>query len=402
MNPIKKLVGPGVLVAAAFIGPGTVALATIAGANTKYSLLWVLLFSILTTILLQEMSARVGLVTGKGIGEAIREYSGSKTKKFLFIAIAFSAIIIGNAAYEAGNISGAVLGMDTMLGNNKIHNILIAMTAFGLLLTGKYSWLQNAMAILVSLMSICFLVTTAILKPNILDVLSGFIPTMPSKNDILIVLGLVGTTVVPYNLFLHASLTKERWTSLDNLEDMRRESLIAILIGGFITMSIIVTAGSSLFGSGTSVESAADMALQLNPLLGDSSTIIIGIGLLAAGISSAITAPLAAGLAANGLFGWNEGLDGKRVRLVWIAILLLGLLFSLSGYKPLSIIKFAQIANGILLPLLAIFLVTIVNNSKIMGAYINSKTQNIFSIIVVLVAIVIGLKGMNSVLNLIQ
>ena len=205
-----KNIGPGPLVAAAFIGPGTVTLCTLAGVGYGYALLWAMLLSIIATIVLQEMAARLGIISQKGLSEIIRSEIRNPVFKAFAIILILSAIVIGNTAYEAGNISGGVLGLETIVGNPNIIiagvsvnylSILIGIVAFTLLYIGNYKVLEKVLVSLVILMSIAFLVTAIITKPSISEILKGaFIPKFP-KDSILTVIGLIGTTVVPYNLF---------------------------------------------------------------------------------------------------------------------------------------------------------------------------------------------------------
>ncbi len=212
--------GPGILVSAAFIGPGTVTVCTLAGVNFGFSLLWALLLSIIACIVLQEMAARLGIITQKGLSEVIREELKNPFFKTLAILLIFSAIVLGNAAYEAGNISGAVLGISAIFPAEVIpvgpvelnlYSLLIGLLAFLLLFIGNYKLLERVFIGLVALMSLCFIVTAVLAAPNLYDLLKGlFVPTQGSAG-ILTVIALIGTTVVPYNLFLHASLVSEKW-----------------------------------------------------------------------------------------------------------------------------------------------------------------------------------------------
>ncbi len=395
----NKLFGPSTLVAAAFIGPGTITICTLAGSQSGYTLLWALLFSVIATIVLQEMAARLGLITQAGLGEAIQKYQSNAIAKIALVFIVFAAIIIGNAAYEAGNISGAILGLDLISGDFNGWAIVIGGIAGILLYVGKYKWIERLLVGLVLIMSACFFLTAILVKPDITSLLNGVVPSTFKDKELLLVLGLIGTTVVPYNLFLHASSVKEKWTEPSDLKWLRIENYVAIGIGGFVSACILITAGTTLHQLKIEVNNAADMAIQLEPLFGTSAKYAIAIGLFAAGISSAITAPLAAAYAANGLFGWKTNIQDNRFRLVWGIVLLIGVVFSSLGFKPILIIQFAQIANGILLPIIAGYLLYLMNQSAILGKYTNNTLQNIIGGIVVLITVVIGLKGINAVFH---
>jgi NRAMP (natural resistance-associated macrophage protein)-like metal ion transporter len=385
-----KNIGPGPLVAAAFIGPGTVTLCTIAGVNFGYALLWAMGLSVIATIVLQEMSARLGIISQRGLSEIIRTEINNPFVRGLAILLMLSAIVIGNAAYEAGNISGGVLGLETIIGNPilelgglsvNLFSISIGIIAFILLYIGNYKVLEKALVSLVILMSIAFLITAIITKPSISEIFKGvFIPKFP-ENSILTIIGLIGTTVVPYNLFLHTSLAKEKWHQTSDLKFARKDTIIAVVLGGIVSMCIIISASAIQTHE---INNAADLAKGLEPLFGSFAKYFLGIGLFAAGITSAITAPLAAAYVA-----------------VWIFILLLGVLFSSLGIKSIEIIKFAQVANGILLPIIAGFLLWIMNKKSLLGKFKNTKLQNAIGFIILAITIFLGLKSIFKVFDLI-
>ncbi|NQX77150.1 Nramp family divalent metal transporter [Gilvibacter sp.] len=388
-TPWYKKIGPATLIAAAFIGPGTVTVCTLAGVNFGMNLLWALLLSMIATIILQEMAARLGLITGKGLASALRAQIDNKTLRNLALFLVFSAIIIGNSAYEAGNISGGVLGLRELIPNTQFTLfgqqmeslvLLIGLIAFLMLYMGRYKILERVLMALVLVMSLCFLITALLTGPDLLLLIKGLlIPTTPGES-LLTVIALIGTTVVPYNLFLHAALVSEKWSNTNDLNWVRRDTVIAVGIGGLVSMAILVC-GAAL--QGMAVDSAADLGKGLEPLLGGFAKYFIATALFAAGITSAITAPLAAAYVARGCFGWNASLTDKRFRAVWIAVLCIGVFFALSGSSPIAIIQFAQIANGIVLPLIAIFLLWAVNRSGLLGKFVNSTFQNILGIAII-------------------
>lgn len=401
-----KNIGPGTLVAAAFIGPGTVTVCTLAGVNFGVHLLWAMLLSIIATIVLQEMAARLGIISQKGLSEVIRSEIQHPFFRGFITVLILAAIVIGNASYEAGNISGGILGLETLLGNGSFDlgsfsinglSIIIGLIAFVLLYIGNYKVLERVLISLVLLMSVSFVVTAIVTKPSISAVFRGmFVPSMPRESFWTIV-GIIGTTVVPYNLFLHASLVKEKWHKPEDLRFVRKDTIISILLGGLVSMAIIISASAVKSGE---IANAADLAKSLAPLYGGFSKYFMGIGLFAAGITSAITAPLAAAYVARGCLGWDGGMKSKKFRAVWFIILLLGVLFSSIGFKPIDIIKFAQVANGVLLPVVAIILLWMMNKSNVLGKYVNSTFQNILGIIIVGIAIFLGLKGVFKVFGI--
>jgi len=400
-----KNIGPATLIAAAFIGPGTVTLCSIAGVKFGFNLLWAMLLSIIATLVLQEMSARLGVVSQRGLSEVLRDQIKNPVVKILSFLLIISAIVIGNAAYEAGNISGGVLGLSAILPNSSIDigsfslnylNLVIGVIAFIILYIGNYKVLERILVVLVILMSLSFVITAFVTKPDIISVLKGvFIPQFPD-DSLFTIIGLIGTTVVPYNLFLHASLVKEKWHRKEDLPLVRKDTFIALIVGGIVSMAIIISASSSNL---TSINSAIDIAKGLEPIYGSLAKYFLAIGLFAAGITSAITAPLATAYVMKGIFGWKKSLKSKRFKAVWMFILLLGVLFSSLHIKPIEIIKFAQIANGILLPVISGFLLWIMNKKEVLGKYSNNLTQNILGFIILGVTIFLGLKSIWKVIS---
>ncbi|PCE64033.1 Nramp family divalent metal transporter [Sediminicola luteus] len=394
-----KNIGPGVLVAAAFIGPGTVATCTMAGVGFGYALLWALLLSVIATIVLQEMAARLGIVTQKGLAEVIKGSIPSKGLRVLALAIILGAIVIGNAAYEGGNIGGATLGMQALFGTayQGLYPWLIGAIAFVFLFLGNYKVLERTLVTLVLLMSLSFIITAIMTGPELLPLLKGmFVPSLPDAKAIFTVVALVGTTVVPYNLFLHASLVKEKWKSPTDLKWARKDTVVSVLLGGLVSMAIVVAAAKV---QSDGVNGILDLAKALEPLYGKSAVYLMGIGLFAAGITSAITAPLAAAYVANSCFGWQAHLKDIRFRAVWFLVLILGISSLTLGIKPLEIITFAQITNGVLLPFVAVFLLWAANKESVMGKAKNRAWHNILGLLIIVIVLLLGIKGIAKALG---
>ena len=388
-------IGPGVLIAAAFIGPGTVTLCTIAGTSFGYSLIWAIVLSTFATIVLQEMSLRIGLVTRMNLAEVIRTSIKSVMLNRLIILLIISSILIGNTAYEAGNITGASLGISAIINYESINYIpvFIGLIAFIILYQGDYKVLERSLVMLVIIMSISFFITAIMTKPDITSLLKGVFKPQVNSNNLIVVLGLIGTTVVPYNIFLHSSLVTEKWNSIDKLKIARIESFISILLGGLVSLSIIITAASV---SNQNVTGVIDLAIGLEPLYGKFAIYFLGLGLFASGITSSITAPLAAAYVAKSCFGWNHSLKSKRFRLVWIFILITGVFVSMIDINPIEIIKFDQFSNSLLLPIIAIILLMLINDKNIISPKFNYKYQNIFGVLIVIISLILGIKGLIS------
>ncbi len=387
----KSSFGPGFLVTAAFIGPGTVTSCSIAGANFGYALIFALVFATITTLILQEMTGRLSLASGDDLAQSLRSLSKTPLAKIFFIILTLSSITFGCAAYEAGNIIGASLGLEIVTSiPQKIWVIVISIAAILLLNQKKYRLIEKFLIFLVFFMSLSFLATLIIVKPDFPSILKGMIPSFP-KNSLYIILALVGTTVVPYNLFLHSSAVKQKWNSKADLKNVKKDLLFSICLGGLISASVVVTSAVTFYKSGITIEKGLQMAEQLRPLFGPVTNILFGLGFFAAGMSSSITAPYAAAFASSGVLGWKGGSNSKGFRAVWLGIILIGFIVSLSNFNPLTVIVFAQVANGLVLPVASIFLIIVLNNRQKMGSLVNNLKQNIYGGLIVLIVSVLGL-----------
>ena len=381
------------MVSAAFIGPGTVTACTLAGANFGFALLWALVFATITTIILQSFAIRIALVTQLGLAEAMLKTIASPVIRTLAALLLISALVLGNAAYEAGNMSGAALGLEAINGGPLAFGIApviitIALFASAMLIFTKPKWIENVLILLVLLMSAAFLLTFLLIRPDIGALLRGFVPTIP-EGGLLTAIALIGTTIVPYNLFLHAASVRERWDT-EQLPEAQLDNTISIGIGGLVSMTILATAAASLFGSDKTIENAVDMAEQLTPLFGSLATVTLGAGLFAAGLTSAITAPLATGYIVQEIFKSSN--SRRPFQIGALIVIISGTLASLLGYRPVELIFVAQIANGLLLPIIAIFLLRLANDKNLLGQYANGLMANILGAAILLITTALGFR----------
>lgn len=377
------------VIAAAFIGPGTVTAAASAGAAHGTALLWALAFSVFATFILQEAAGRLTLVSGRELAEALAARAGGGLRAAAMTVLVLGAILLGNAAYEAGNILGGVAGA-RLASDLPEWQITLAIGGLAAMLLAFGSPRRVALLLgsLVALMGIAFIATAAALAPSVAQIFEGLaVPRIPAGAG-LGVLALIGTTVVPYNLFLGSGLARGQ-----SVGEMRFGLAVAIIVGGFVSGAILIV--------GTALDGEMDfpaLAAVLQARLGDWAVLLLGVGLFAAGLSSAVTAPLAAAITARGLFGgkrpqaWEA--KGWRFRAVWGGVLAVGLLSGLSGVRPIPAILAAQAFNALLLPLVAIFLWRSVNDAALMGERTASRRGNIAIGLVVLVTILLGASGL--------
>ena len=403
-----KNVGPGALVAAGFVGPGTVTTCTVSGASYGYTMLWALLFATVATIIFQEMAARIGIVTQEGLGENIRDRISHPVLKWIAIVIVIIAIFIGNTAYETGNITGGILGIQAVADVPMIPIVIVlGILAFVAMWAGSYKLVEKILTGIVIFMGLVFLITAFASPVDWGAVAAGlFTPTLPEgqagAKGILTAVGLIGTTIVPYNLFLHASGAAERFKDPEQVSDARFDCVLSIGLGGIISMAILICAAANMHAAGITVTNGKDMAIALQPLLGNWATVLIGIGLLAAGFSSAITAPLSAAYAVNGVLGWGKTLKDLQFKVVWMIVLVAGCLMAVVlGKSPTELILVAQAANAILLPIMAFF-VMYVANGKSLGKWRNHAFANICGVIFIGITLFMCWRNMSSFLASLQ
>lgn len=375
------------VIAAAFIGPGTVTTAAAAGAGFGLALLWTLVFSTVACLVLQEASARLTLVSGRNLGQALRHRYPAGFTGTAVLLLVLGAIVLGCAAYEAGNILGGVAGAVLATGRSPKLLALASGVIAGLLLWfNKPRRVAHLLSIVVAVMGVAFLFTAWQLRPELGEILRGaLMPSLPTGSALLAI-GLVGTTVVPYNIFLGSGIAGGQ-----SLGELRLGLAVAVGLGGLISMGVLV--------AGTAVDGAFSfqaLSLVLAERLGPWAASLFAIGLFGAGISSAITAPLAAAVTARSLFQtadneerWSE--RSWRYRSVWLAVLLTGLGFGLSDVAPIPAIVLAQALNGVLLPIIAIFLLLEVNDRHSMGDLgVNGAVSNAVMTLVVAITVLLG------------
>ena len=374
------------VISAAFIGPGTITTAAKAGAEFGFSPLWALVFSTIACLVLQEAAARLSILSGKSLGNAIAQRYKNKKGGWLIFTLIIGAIILGSAAYQTGNLLGAAEGIRIITNiPTAVLVLIIGFFAFVALLFPGLKVIARTLGFLVVLMGIAFLYTAIVIKPDMTQLVHGaFVPSFPEGSGLLL-LGLVGTTVVPYNLFLGSGIADKK----QSIVEMRWGISIAIILGGIISMAVLVT--------GTAVHhpfSFLALGQVLGNRLGNTAVWLFGFGLFAAGFSSAVTAPLASAITAKDIFEkpgkkkWQP--HGLYFKLTWMFVLFTGLGFGMAGFKPVPAIITAQALNGLILPFVSIFLWIAINDVKLVHKKLNSLWGNLLFGLVVWVSLLLG------------
>lgn len=389
--------GPGVLIVGSFIGPGTITSATRAGANYGYSLFWCIIFSVVAVIVMQEMAARMGIVTQTGLAEnLVKDFAAQPVLKSILIALVAISITIGGFAYMSGDLTGTAIGLSALTGiSTKIIApiwgvcILVLVNLAG----DAIKYLEKLMGVCVTIMAVVFVITMVIVRPDLGELLRGAIPTVP-KGAIMTCVSLIGTTVVPYNMFLHASSASRTWHCTEDIPLCRFGTNVAMILGGIVTGAVLITSGAVM--RGMPINNAMDMAVQLEPTLGRLAQPFMSIGLVAAGISSAVCTPLGVSYVLAGLFGWKTDKSDKRYTIANAAVLITGIIVAAVGFNPIALIMAAQAVNGVFLPIIVGVVILLASRSSIMGKYKNTAVQTILGLCVFVISLVIGISSIVS------
>jgi manganese transport protein len=374
------------VIAAAFIGPGTLTTASAAGAGYGYGLLWTFLFALPACFFLHEMAARITIGSGYPLGEALHHKLKNSAWRGVSLLVGAS-IVFGCAAYQTGNILGAVSGLE-LLGDipSPWAALSLSLVAGILVVKGGFGGISKLLGGLVGLMGLVF-IGLALFHPHPKEaVFEGLlIPHIPEGAG-WVVMGLIGTTIVPYNLFLGSRIGKSQ-----TVGSMRVGLFFSIGVGGLISMAIVMVAT----GMGNFTDFPA-LVVHLETALGSAAKPFVGLGLFAAGFTSSITAPLAA------TFTWQQVTAAPRPN-AWVGALVIGtgLVFSILGLQPIPIIIMAQGINGLLLPSIVVVIVWLVNDPEIQPKeFRNPAWMNILALVICMISLMIGLMNLLKALRI--
>ena len=390
-------IGPGAMVAAAFIGPGTVVTAATAGATSGGALLWAVGFSVIATLVLQDLAARSALATRLDLASLIRTISQAQWWRLPLLGLVVVALGVGNSAYQSGNLTGAGLGIAIAL-DVPVSLIvsLAAVIAGTLILVNRYDWLEKSLSLLVALMGVVFVGLAIALFPEF-AAQTAHTSQAPfnalAPQSITLTLALIGTTVVPYNLFLHAAAANKRWSGADvdqSITQARVDAVGSIMVGGLVTAAIVIV-GAVLVSAQSDATPSAQLITAVDDRYGLLGRYAMGVGLFAAGLTSAIAAPVAGGWAVCGAVGWSTASNSTAFRAVALSILSIGTFFALFADRPIALILSAQVTNALILLLMALLLLLVINNARIPKQHRNTAWTNVLGALILLIVTTLAL-----------
>jgi Mn2+/Fe2+ NRAMP family transporter len=300
------------------------------------------------------------------------------------------ALGVGNSAYQSGNLTGAGLGIAIAL-DVPVSAIVgfAAVMAGALILVNRYDWLEKSLSLLVALMGVVFVGLAIALFPEFATQTANPTPAQfnaLAPESITLTLALIGTTVVPYNLFLHAAAVNKRWSGADvdqSIAQARADAVGSIMVGGLVTAAIVIV-GAVLVSDQSDATAFAQLITAVDDRYGLLGRYAMGVGLFAAGLTSAIAAPVAGGWAVCGALGWSTAPGSAPFRGVALGILLVGTFFALFADRPIALILSAQVTNALILPLMALLLLLVINNTRVPQKHRNTTWSNVLGALIMI------------------
>lgn len=375
---LLAIIGPGIITGSVDNDAGGITTYAVAGAEYGYNLLWTLIPSFIVLIVIQEMNARMGIVTGKGLADLIRENAGVKLTFFLFIGLLIGDI--GNTTTEFAGIAGSM----EIFGISKYISVpVMGFLVWILVVKGTYK-LAERIFLIFSVSLLTYVVSAIMGKPHWGEIGRAIVRPQVDINSksLAMMIGIVGTTIAPWMQFYMQSSVIEKGLKMKNF----RYSVIDIVVGCIATVVvaffIMVACGSTLHVSGTHISEAKDAAMALKPMAGAMAGQVFAFGLFVASVFSATILPLACAFYICEAFGFEAGIDKKwdeapEFYVLYTGILVLAAAIILIPNAPLIYISlWSQVINGLLLPVVLLAMILLVNNKKIMGKYVNKPVNN--------------------------
>jgi Mn2+/Fe2+ NRAMP family transporter len=388
---LLAIIGPGIITGSVDNDAGGITTYSVVGALYGYNLIWTLIPAFIVLLVVQEMNARMGIVTGKGLADLIRENAGVKVTFFIFIGLLIADI--GNTTTEFAGVAGSM----EVFGISKYISVpVVAAMVWILVVKGTYQ-LAERIFLIFSISLLTYVVSAIMGKPHWGEIGTAIIHPRFEMNSqsMAMIIGVIGTTIAPWMQFYMQSSVIEKGLKMKNF----KYSLIDITVGCVATVAvaffIIVACASTLHEKGIQINEAKDAALALKPLAGEFAGHVFAFGLFIASIFSATILPLATAFYVCEAFGFEAGIDKKweeapEFYVLYTAILIVSAIIILFPNAPLIAISvWSQVINGILLPVVLICMILLVNNKKIMGTYTNKPVNNIigWTAVVVLVGL---------------
>lgn len=387
------VMGPGIITANVDNDAGGIATYSMAGAHFGYTLLWSLIPITIALVIVQEMCARMAVATGKGLADLIRENYGVKVTFYLMFTLFF--VNLSNVMAEFAGIAVSL----EIFHISKFFSVPIsAFFVWMLVVKGTYKSVEKIF-LFACFFYVAYIISGFIAKPDWSDVLQQTInPRFNWNFDYTVMLvGLIGTTIAPWMQFYLQSSIVEKGVTIEEYKHLKLDVVGGCIIAPVIAFFIVVACAATLFQSGIIVESAQDAALALRPLAGNYATLLFAFGLFNASIFAASILPLSTAYSICEGLGWDAGVDKRfeeAPQFFWLYAFMIvagaGVVL-IPRFPLLKIMYFSQVGNGVLLPIILIYMLRLINNKDIMGEFTNGKLLNIITWITVVIIIALTL-----------
>lgn len=386
-----SIIGPGIVTASVDNDSGGITTYSLAGANFGYSLLWSLIPITLVLIITQEMCARMGVVTGKGLSSLIREVFGLKVTFWVSIIL-----ILANLGNTVSEFAGIAASMEIFGISKYISVPLSGIAVWILVIKGNYKTVEKVFLI-ASLFYVCYIISGFLGKPDWREVFTNFvkpdfssIPNFNLSSYLVMLIGLVGTTIAPWMQFYIQASVVEKGINIKDYKYLKIDVIFGAFVTAVVAFFIIILCAHTLFPS-IKIETASDAAMALKPLAGNAASYLFAFGLFNASIFAACILPLSTAYYVCEAFGFESGIDNSfkdapQFFILYTSLIVIGAVLILIPNAPLiTIMYISQVINGLLLPFVLIFMLKLINNKEIMGDYVNSKFYNIITWLVTIV-----------------
>jgi len=373
------ILGPGIITGSVDNDAGGITVYSVAGAMYGYGLIWTLIPSFIVLLVVQEMNARMGIVTGKGLSDLIRENAGMKITFFIFVGLLLSNI--GNTTTEFAGVAGSM----EIFGISKYISVpVVAIMVWFLVVKGTYK-IAERIFLLFSLSLLTYVVSALMSHPDWSAIGSSVIHPKIQMNtqSLAMVIALVGTTIAPWMQFYMQSTVIEKGLKMKNYKFTLIDIIVGCVITVVVAFFIMVACGSTLYPHGIVINEAKNAALALEPLAGKMASSVFAFGYFVASVFSATILPLATAFYVSEAFGFEAGIDkkwdeAKEFYTLYTGILVISVIIILIPNAPLiKISVWSQVINGVLLPVVMVCMILLINNKKIMGTYVNKPLQNV-------------------------
>jgi NRAMP (natural resistance-associated macrophage protein)-like metal ion transporter len=386
------ILGPGIITGSVDNDAGGITTYSVAGAIYGYGLLWTLIPSFIVLVVIQEMNARMGIVTGKGLADLIRENAGVKVTFFIFVGLLIADI--GNTTTEFAGVAGS---MEVFNVSKYISVPIVAFIVWIMVVKGNYK-IAERIFLIFSVSLLMYVVSAIMGKPHWSEIGTSLIhPKMDlDEKGLAMVIGLIGTTIAPWMQFYMQSSVIEKGLKMRQYKYTVLDIVVGCIATVVVAFFIIVACASTLHINHIQINEAKDAALALKPLAGKLASVVYAFGLFIASIFSATILPLATAFYVCEAFGFEAGIDKKweearEFYVLYTSIIIIAALIILMPHAPLIAISlWSQVVNGILLPVVLVCMILLVNNKKIMGKHINKPTNNIIGWVTVVILIALS------------